>query len=684
MMRGVLIFVLLFALLPSLAQVSARDAANERQLEQRLTQIDPSSVETFKAATAAMYNEEYPRAIDGFRKVMQRNPTFDPALRRLGGCLVATGKVTEGMSLIEKAVNLRRSPENLLSLAQAILERDNGNAVPTAEIERALALAKEANEGWHGQDASALAIMAMIDLQREDLPAFREVTRSLARQFPDEGATHFFLGIDAATRNHWMTAERELKRARRLGFSAETVQGALDSGIHRMAVMWSILYTVIFLFAAWIVGLPLLFLIGKRLSNTTVRSIEQADPNRPANPNELKLRAIYRWLINIAGVYYYISVPFVILLILVLLAGVILLCLYIGHIPIKIIIIMVVVSLYTIYKMIATLFIRLKSDDPGRLLREEEAPELWSLTRDVAQTLNTRPIDEIRMMPGTEVAVYERGSARARARDRATRILLLGMGVLNGFEQHAFRAVLAHEYGHFSHRDTAGGDVSLRVNANMMTFAQALIESGMHTWWNLGFHFLRLYHLIFRRISFGSSRLQEVLADRMAAIHYGAKAFEEGLRHVIHRSLEFNAVAGEEIGKAIETRSAVQNLYALPPADPQIIEDEYEKALVAATSEDDSHPSPADRFRLVHKLVDHRKIEEQAQVWDLFTDREGLVNEMLDLLNRQTKAIGDAIAAQEAKTGKAAPPEQQAPDAAPAGTPPAENADSETKTVETR
>ena len=39
---------------------------------------------------------------------------------------------------------------------------------------------------------------------------------------------------------------------------------------------------------------------------------------------------------------------------------------------------------------------------------------------------------------------------------------------------------------------------------------------------NLGFHFLRLYYKIFTIISHGAGRLQEVLADRLAAYHYGA------------------------------------------------------------------------------------------------------------------------------------------------------------------
>ena len=53
-------------------------------------------------------------------------------------------------------------------------------------------------------------------------------------------------------------------------------------------------------------------------------------------------------------------------------------------------------------------------------------------------------IDEIRITPGTEVAVYEKGTLRERSNDKAKRILILGVGALNGFELNSFRAVLAH------------------------------------------------------------------------------------------------------------------------------------------------------------------------------------------------------------------------------------------------
>src|SRR6185312_17235529 len=102
--------------------------------------------------------------------------------------------------------------------------------------------------------------------------------------------------------------------------------------------------------------------------------------------------------------------------------------------------------------------------------------------------------DEIRITPGTELAVYEKGTFRERSQDKAQRILILGSGVLNDFKQNGFRAVLAHEYGHFTNRDTAGGDVAMRVNNDMVKFAHAMIVQGQANVLNVAFHFLRIYH----------------------------------------------------------------------------------------------------------------------------------------------------------------------------------------------
>ena len=83
-----------------------------------------------------------------------------------------------------------------------------------------------------------------------------------------------------------------------------------------------------------------------------------------------------------------------------------------GRIPIKLLLLVGIVALVSVWSMLRSLFIRRGADeDPGRPLAEPEAPALWALLREVAQRVGTRPVDAVYMTLGTEVAVIERGSS---------------------------------------------------------------------------------------------------------------------------------------------------------------------------------------------------------------------------------------------------------------------------------
>jgi Zn-dependent protease with chaperone function len=214
---------------------------------------------------------------------------------------------------------------------------------------------------------------------------------------------------------------------------------------------------------------------------------------------------------------------------------------------------------------------------------------------------------------------------------------VVGLGLLPGFDQTPFRAVLAHEYGHLSHRDTAGGDVAMRVNQDMMKFAYAMARAGQAVWWNIAFQFLRVYHFLFRRISYGATRLQEVLADRAAARLYGARPFEEGLRHVVRRQIEFHHFAGKEIQQAVESGRPLQNLYAFEIQSEKMLEEQIDHAINRQTSEDDTHPSPVERFRLVSRVICPQAPTPAGPMWDFFADHEAITREMSSQIEKIAK-----------------------------------------------
>lgn len=628
-MQRNLLLLLLFLILPAVgwpASASGRDPKYEAAIEQQLRAQEPSLVPALRSATAAFDAQNYPEAERQMATIQARLPNWDVAARRLGSARVMLGQRANGIALIEHAVALNRSYENLISLAYAL---SLSPAATTGEEDRALGLLAECEKLPQHDEFEVQLIRAQIYLGRRDYEAAQPAVEALRTQYPDKLPSRYYSAILAANSAKWNRAVREIRAAEKLGLDAGTVQKFLDSGVQSRANMWLFAGSTIWAVALWAVGLVGLCGLGYGLSRVTLRQIEKSDVTVPITPGEHRLRWIYRQVLNLAGIYYYISLPVVIMLVLAVAAAVVVGIYMIGFIAIKLFIIFGIGAVVTIISMIRSLFVRVKASDPGRALARSEAEGLWQLAEEVARAVDTRPVDEIRLTVGTDLCVYERGSWREKLRNRARRILVIGTAVLDGFKQEDFRCVLAHEYGHFSNRDTAGGDIAMRVQSDMLKFYYAMAQAGQATRINIAFQFLRAYHFIFRRISRGATRLQEVLADRVAAQLYGPLAFEGGLTHVIRQSLEFESRAHQEIQSAIAAKRPLQNFYdrALP-AGPDV-ENAYKKAMGRGTTADDTHPAPMDRFRLIARIPEPSHPASSGMVWDLFKDRQAIVTEML-------------------------------------------------------
>lgn len=644
--RLAILTAVILSLLPAtvaIAQRSSRDSARERRIERQLEAVAPAALPVFRDATAAMDRRDPVTAALLYERVLRQAPSFSPALRRRGWTLAESGQRDAGLKLVQQAVAIERSPDNLISLAQLLFMEVNGQRPSWAAAEQALGLVQEANRHTGVADGPEyLELTAQIALFLQRPKEFRAATRALALAFPEEMPTHYFSAILAATDGDWIGAEKAIKEAEKRGLPREIAAGFLNGGVARRAMIVRLLRYSVGALGVWIAGLLLLFLAGKFLSRRTLRSIQEADPNGSVSPRELSLRKTYRMLIVVAGSYYYLSLPFVIYSVIAGTALVIYGFMRIGWMPVGLLFALAAGALLTVFKSVQTLFMRVPFEAPGRSLTPAEAAPLWSVARQVAAAVGTRPVDEIRVTPGTELAVYEQGTRRERREDRARRVLLLGMGLLEGFRQPPFCAVLAHEYGHFAHRDTAGGELALRVYTDMLKFAGVLVETKQAVVWNVAWQFLRAYSFLFRRISHGATRLQEVLADRVAAGCYGATNFEEGLRHVVRRHAEFIATVNDEVEQAVAARRLIRNVYMLETARTATVLHEIEDALLRETTEDDTHPAPAERFRLVSQVTTVGTPVADGLVWDLFANAEGVATEMTAQLESRLKELRPA------------------------------------------
>lgn len=608
---------------------SERNPAFEQEIHERLAAIHPDAVMPFQRATQAMDAGDLASAKRDFERVLELAPDFPDALRRLSYVVVKMGNAQLGIALARQALAVQESPYNHLALAQALLSTEG------AEYSQEALIHAQAAAAALPDDIVVHTWLLSAGLVNEDVDAVRQASTTLVRIAPDFGYGHFFAGVIAAQDGKWVRAERELLRAQALGVPPEEVQQVLDSGIADQARLYRWLYGGAYTLGGWLVGMAILFPVGAVLSRWTLAAARR--PQRAGESQigrvERWLRNVYRVVITLTSLYFYISIPFLIVIVVAAGGGLLYLFFSLGRVPVRLMVFIALAILYTLIAIVRSIFTRVRDRAPGRPLSRDEAPQLWALAEDVAQRVDTRPIDAIYVTPGSEIAVTERGDLLAKLRGSGQRCLILGLGVLQDMPQGQFRAILAHEYGHFSNQDTAGGNLARQVSASIYDMAYRLGVSGQARWYNPAWLFVNGFYRVFLRITLGSSRLQEILADRYAAQVYGVQNFIAGLTHVIRQSIAFNARLNQEVNAAIEQIRALQNLYTLAALQPDPQEAQLEQKIAAEmsrpTSPYDSHPAFQERVALLQPFVAPGDAPVDLQpTWDLLPTADALQKEM--------------------------------------------------------
>jgi len=616
-----------------------RDPEVEQQISDQLALIDPAAVLVFTDATQALDRSDYETARAGYEKVLQLAPDFPPALRRLGAAYAYLGDFSQAESLSLKALQIQDSEENISSLANVFLMEGTPKSYQDALnlLSSAIIIYPE-NIGLR-----EMYIVAAANIPDED--ALRAGVTSIIEIDPDNWIGRYYSGLIAAQDGKWELAEKELLSAQELGVPAEIVQSTLkESGILSQARFQRSLRFAGYGLAGWVALLGVLFLVGVLLSRTTLSTIQRdkGKVQTEASFSERLVRNIYRIVITITSIYFYLSIPILILMVVAIVAGSIYFFLSIGTIPINLAILIPIFGLYTIYAILRSLFTGRKQGDPGVELKQIEATGLWRMLSEVAQKMDTRPVQKVFLSPLAEIGVFERGRFWKRLMGQGERCLILGLGSLPGMDQGQLRAILAHEYGHFNQKDTAGGDLANSVTYNIFNMAVHLQRLGTATFFNPVWLFINGFYRIFLRITRGASRLQETLADRNATLLFGRKNMLSSLEHIVQQDLLFRAQVSTEINAAHAENRPLQNLYTLTVVENSgDLETEYQKIMQAGTMPYDSHPSMQDRRSLIESLgMNDIVMEDRTPVWELFVDSIGLQEKVTRNIESNLQAQG--------------------------------------------
>lgn len=665
-----LFFLLLIILFPNIGQANERDPAEENLLHKQLESISPEAVGYFIKATQALDNNDNTTAVENYQRVLDYAPDFIPALRRMS-YVVADSK--KALKLAQKAYELVEDNHfyNTRAVLEALLKQEEDNSSETIRYaEKLLAQAPD--------DIGSQASICQAGLKTGRYNMMETAVNNLKRIAPDEVVTHYYAGLEAAVNKRWTEAEDEFVKAQELGFPADVADRIMDElGISRNAKRWHLLIFSLYGVAGWACGLVLLLLLGLVLSRLTLKSIktmtEKGQTEEKGNVHII--RSIYAIVLRLTSFYFYISIPVVLILVIAAGGGVIYSFFLIGRIPIKLALIIVVAVLVTTGGMIKSLFIRVRDDDPGPRLEEDDAPTFFNGLREISSKIGAPMVDSVFLVPNATAAVFERGSFWKRLSGETEKCLILGLGLLNGMTQLQLKSILAHEFGHISNRDTAGGSMALHVRRSIHASAEAMAAGGAAAWYNPAWLFINAFYRIFLIVSQGSSRLQEVLADQWAVLAYGSSAFIEGLTHVVRRGIEYNLIADLEIDQAIQERRNLNNLYSLqvPEKWPETntsdnidegakgndektqltpkekIEGVFIEAMNKKTSHYDSHPAPQQRIGWVENLKNVPSVEDdRSPAWDLLDNAKTLQDIMTGDINTRVQDyiknnLGDPI-----------------------------------------
>ncbi len=216
-----------------------------------------------------------------------------------------------------------------------------------------------------------------------------------------------------------------------------------------------------------------------------------------------------------------------------------------------------------LYLLIASIIIRgffvWQEPKSGMLVTSEEQPELIKLVKEVANRVGTEMVDEIRIFSNSSIGVYE-STDLLRLFFKGKRVLLLGIASLHVLNLNEFSAILAHEFAHFSTRDTFYNRFIARAG---FTFASILSGLRMTFFGMLNpiYWYLSLFYMIFTYLVGGFSREREFSADFIAAKAFGPSVFASALDKYSTDSVVFETMIRKELMIYVYEGKYLENIY---------------------------------------------------------------------------------------------------------------------------
>src|SRR5579864_3978988 len=289
---------------------------------------------------------------------------------------------------------------------------------------------------------------------------------------------------------------------------------------------------------------------------------------------------------------------------------------------------------------------------PGVPLDRSIQPRLFAELESIANALNEPMPQDVYITLEVNAWVAERGGTMGF---RSRRVMGLGLPLLQTLTVPQFRAVVAHEFGHYYCGDTRLGpwvyktrDAMVRTLVRLSSDSELMNVLTRVAFARLAHHLvieiLNAYWKLFMRATQMISRKQEYRADELACHVAGSEALIEGLGRIAAASPALRMFWQTEV---VPTLSAGYHMpiadgfarFLTAPAIAGAMSKHLETVLHSASTQPyDTHPTLRDRIAAARLLPTQRETRPAPPAISLFDDINGVELQILANLNHEKAA----------------------------------------------
>jgi heat shock protein HtpX len=284
-----------------------------------------------------------------------------------------------------------------------------------------------------------------------------------------------------------------------------------------------------------------------------------------------------------------------------------------------------------------------KFDAPGLALERATHPRLFAELDSIASSLQEPMPRQVYLIGEPNAWVADRGGLMGFG---SRRVMGLGLPLLGALNISQFRAILAHEFGHYYGGDTKLGPflhktqmAMIRTFQNMGSVGKAMRVALMQVLYYVVFGILKWYWLLFLRAINFVSRRQEFRADELACIVAGPQPLISGLRIVHGAALAWPSYWNTEVGPMLSSgflpsiAAGFSQFLTSPGIAPQVEKGIEAEMREGKTEPYDSHPPLRDRIAAAETLPHQSPPENPQSAWSLLENGGTAELAFLEALN---------------------------------------------------